>query len=188
MKKAELLEHMVRNSDTIYANAITKQGKWSKYPDYFQVVSLTYDGKSAKIRGVMTETRNCQYDEQDNIVRDENNRPIEDTRPLKERTKMITFGRVEVVPFRIIAECNTPTEHLFVEAEVARLENLAKEREQYREQRDREYAIRNALEDALAGAIDYDKDEDHYGGRGLRLSYEQMQRLTEILTTARVGV
>lgn len=183
MKKAQLLEGMVRNRGTIYANAITQQGKWSKYPDYFQVIGLTNDGKHAKIRGVDADLYNYLIGDDNEYLRDEDGKLIPDTRPIRERIRFRSYDSHYTVPFRVIAECDTPTEKQFVDAAVKREEERQAEQIQWAEERERRYAISEALKDALEQAIGLDR-EDVYGG-AIHLTFDEMVKLTEVLTRTR---
>lgn len=183
MKKAQLLEAMVRNSDTIYANAITQQGNWSKYPDHFQVIGLTNDGKHAKIRGVRTIISDYLMGDNNEYLRDEDGYRIPDTRPIRERIRFQSYETHYTVPFRVIAECDTPTEKQFVDAAVKREEEREAEQIRWAEERERNEVIREALRDALEQAIGLDR-EKFYGG-AIHLSYDEMVKLTEALTRTR---
>lgn len=183
MKKAQLLEAMVRNRDTIYTNAITQQGNWSKYPDHFQVICLTNDGKHAKIRGIRADLYDYLVGDDNNYLRDEAGKLIPDTRPIRERIRFGSYGSTLVVPFRVIAECDTPTEKQFVEAKVQAEEERQAEQIRWAEERERNEAIREALRDALEQAIGLDR-EKFYGG-AIHLSYDEMVKLTEALTRTR---
>jgi hypothetical protein len=183
MKKAELLEEMVRTRDTIYANAITQQGNWSKYPDYFRVIGLTHDGKHAKIRAVRADIYDYLIGDNNEYIRDEDGKRIPDSRPIRERIRFGSYGSEWVVPFRVIAKCDTPTEQQFVEAKAQEEEQRVADQIRWEKEAEHRNAITDALKDALQQAIGLDP-YGVYGG-GVHLTIDEMEKLTEVLTYAR---
>jgi hypothetical protein len=186
MKKAQLLENMVRHPDQIYANATAEAGHYSKYPHRFRVVGLSYDGTQAKIQGVRVTHTEYLTNEDGSYQTGEDGYIVSDPRPVRERTTVTVGDKIHIVPFRLIAECDTPTEKQLVDAYIAREEERLAEREQYRQRQEIADTKRDALFTALADAVNYDNDNrPFYGDVNLALTWEQVDALTAILSNAR---
>lgn len=186
MKKQEIMEGMLRHPDRIYQNARAKAGDWSKYPDYFRIVRLSYDGTSVIVRGVRTELDNFQRDEDGKYLYD-GDTMILDTRPIAERVRFVTYNGTETIPFRMVAESGCKTEGEMIAHRVAHEEKQAEERRQWQEESARKEAIREGVWQAVESVVGSELTTDYYGDVRIVLSYDQAVRLTEFLSSVRVA-
>jgi len=169
----------------IYANATAKAGNWSKYPSRFRVVGLSYDGTQAKIQGVAVSHSDYLVNEDGSWWKDEDGKHIADPRPIRERTTVTVAEKIQIVPFRLIVDSDTPTEKQLVDWYVAREEEREAQRVRYRQESDIRDAKRDALFTALAETVGHERDKWGNGDVVVHLTWAQVEALTSILTYAR---
>jgi hypothetical protein len=141
MKRTEILEIVVNNPQAVFMNASRKAGKYSEYPTYFQVLSMTGDKSYVRVQAVSATINDYLLDENGEWLRDEDNNVVRDTRTIEERT-VIHRGRTQAIPTRLVLKSELTVDTMlssFLETEIAR----QKEREE------RDDAIVKAEADAV---------------------------------------
>ena len=123
MKRTEILEIVVNNPQAVFMNASRKAGKYSEYPTYFQVLSMTGDKSYVRVQEVSVTINDYLLDENGEWLRDEDNKVVKDTRTIQERT-VIERGRTKSMPTRLVLKSELTVETMlssFLETEITRL-------------------------------------------------------------------
>jgi hypothetical protein len=192
MKRTEILEIIVSNPQAIFHNANREAGKYSEYPTYFQVLSMTGDKSYVRVEEVSVTINDYLLDEKGEWLRDEDNNVVRDTRTIQERT-VIHRGRTKSMPTRLVLKSELTIDTMlssFLETEIARL----KERAEYETRLAKAEVEVNELQELLvalgitdtggsgASALSW------YGRITLQFDCENLTRLVSALKSALVEV
>lgn len=130
MKRTDILEIVVNNPQAVFSNSNRESGKYSEYPTYFQVLSMTSDKSYVRVQSVHATTHDYLVQENGEWLRDEDGHVIKDTRTIQERT-VIHRGRIQSMPTRLVLKSELTLDTMlatFLEKEITR--------QQERDQRD----------------------------------------------------
>lgn len=191
MKKQEIWEIIVSNPQAIFLNANWVEGKYSEFPNQFQVVGMSsYDKSQARVRAVNVTVDYWLKTEDGKFVEDEDGKNIRDTRPLSERAH-ITFGEVKSMPLRLIIKSDKTEASIlaFYVANAEAQEQAQREREERRERNDRNIEELKSVMISL-GLLTEDKASGigSFGHFNLLLHDEEIPALTAVLKSALVEV
>ena len=194
MKRTEILEIVVNNPQAVFMNASRKAGKYSEYPTYFQVLSMTGDKSYVRVQEVSVTINDYLLDENGEWLRDEDNKVVKDTRTIQERT-VIERGRTKSMPTRLVLKSELTVETMlssFLETEITRL----KERQEREDASAKAEAEAVELHEVL-GALGITNMNLNYEG-GINITYdgratlqfrgESLTRLVSALKSALVEV
>ena len=191
MKKQEILEIIVGNPQAIFLNGNWVEGKYSEFPNQFQVVGMSsYDKSQARVRAVNVTVDYWLKTEDGKFVEDEDGKNIRDTRPFSERAH-ITIGEIKSMPLRLIIKSDK-TEASILADYVAN----AEAQEQAQQEREARHLIMeqniNELKSVMVahGLLTVDEAErlGQWGYFNLDLRDEKIPALTAVLKSALVEV
>lgn len=190
MKRQDILEIIVSNPEAVFKNANAEAGKYSEYPTYFTVSSMAHDKSYVRVTEVNPMSSSYVLDDNGQVVRDENDKVIEDTRPIAERA-FLKYGAVRTMPTRLVLKSDKTAESLLA-GFIAYHEDRERERAERIAKENLMVEVRDTFANALvcAGVL---PDDDEVGGAwgysvNVRFNQEQMVRLTSILKSALVEV
>ena len=194
MKRTEILEIVVNNPQAVFMNASRKAGKYSEYPTYFQVLSMTGDKSYVRVQEVSVTINDYLLDENGEWLRDEDNKVVKDTRTIQERT-VIERGRTKSMPTRLVLKSELTVETMlssFLETEITRL----KERQEREDASAKAEAEADELLEVLNALgittmnLNYEgRINSTYDGRAtLQFRGESLTRLVSALKSALVEV
>lgn len=186
MKKKEILEILVANPQAIFLNGNTLDGKFSEYPQQFQVVRMGYDNSRVLVRSVLVNVEYWLKTEDGEFVEDENGKNIVDSRPISERTT-IKLGDIKSMPLRLVVKSDKTEASILADyiAKYERQERATKEREERLERNERNI---EELKTVLVSLGLFTEDEADSLGRwgyfSLELRDEKIPALTAVLKSA----
>lgn len=190
MKKKEILEILVANPQAIFLNANTLDGKFSEYPQRFQVVrtSPTYDKSVVFVQSVLVNVENWLKTEDGKFVEDENGRHIQDTRPISERTT-IKLGEIKSMPLRLVVKSDLTEASILADyiAKHEKQQQADREREERWERNDRNIQELKSVMISL-GLLTEEEAEGigTFGHFNLALRDEKIPMFTAVLKSALV--
>lgn len=194
MKRTDILEIVVNNPQAVFSNSNRESGKYSEYPTYFQVLSMTSDKSYVRVQSVHATTHDYLVQENGEWLRDEDGHVIKDTRTIQERT-VIHRGRIQSMPTRLVLKTDM-TEASMLAVHIIEEEARAKE------MKDRETAVASGEADAIElqevltalNIINLNTSHgerpsvDYWGRATLQFKGESLTRLVSVLKSALVEV
>lgn len=190
MKRQDILEIIVSNPEAVFKNANAEAGKYSEYPTYFQVVGMAHDKSYVRVKEVNPVSCSYVLNEDGQVVRDENDKAIEDTRPIAERA-FLKYGTMRSMPTRLVLKSDNTAESLLANF-IAYHEDRERERAERIAEENRMVEVRDTFANALVCAGVLPNDDEVGGAWGyavtVRFNQEQMTRLTSLLKSALVEV
>jgi hypothetical protein len=189
MKRQDILEIIVSNPQAIFQNGNRVAGKYSEYPTFFQVASLSDDKSCVYVKGVGADIKDYLVDENGRYLRDENDHVIPDTRPVAERVT-ISHGSYQSMPTRLILKTDI-TEQEMIDGYIAEEEKRAREIEHRQAQHEKAKVGVEELKELFTtlGITDTGGgNADYYGRTVCQFDSDNIARLISALKSALVEV
>jgi hypothetical protein len=189
MKRQDILEIILNNPEAVFKNANAEAGKYSEYPTYFQVVGTSYDKSCVRIKDVNPTASYYVRDENGATVKDEEGKPVVDTRSIAERS-FLKYGDIKSMPTRLIIKSEKTAKELLADF-ITYHENRERARAENEAEANRLHDLRDSFANALvcAGILPND-DEVGASWHKVTVAFneEAMHRMITVLKSALVEV